>query len=84
MANDKRTHQVSLGCGTLILIALIVLFFSGRGVGDLEREVQGLRSEVGQLKTAVESQTDQIKVLQEKVDKLQPGPGEGERVVDEE
>jgi Sec-independent protein translocase protein TatA len=71
MADDKRTQQVSLGCGTLILIALIVLIFSGRGTGDLEREVHGLRSEVGELKKSVEAQTAEIKALQQKLDKQQ-------------
>jgi Sec-independent protein translocase protein TatA len=71
MADDKRTQQVSLGCGTLILIALIVLIFSGRGTGDLEREVHGLRSEVGELKKAVEAQTGEIKLLQQKLEKQQ-------------
>jgi hypothetical protein len=69
MADDKRTQQVSLGCGTLILIALIVLIFSGRGTGDLEREVHGLRSEVGELKKSIEAQTSEIKQLQQKPDK---------------
>ena len=78
MADSRRTQQVSLGCGTLILIALIVLMFSGRGVGDLNREVHGLRSEIGRLKEAVELQTNQIKLLQEKLDKLQPGSAKGE------
>jgi archaellum component FlaC len=72
MAEDNRTQQVSLGCGTLILIALIVLIFSGRGTGDLEREIQGLRSEVKKLKMVVEEQTGEIKSLQQKLDK-QPG-----------
>jgi Sec-independent protein translocase protein TatA len=62
---------VSLGCGTLILIAVIVLIFGRGGTGDLEREVRGLRSEVGELKKAVETQTDQIEALQEKLDKAQ-------------
>lgn len=84
MADDKRTHQVSLGCGTLILIALIVLFFSGHGLGGLKREVQDLRSEIGELKKAVESQTSQIKTLEEKLDNLKPGPSEGERPRGEE
>lgn len=76
MADDKRSQQVSLGCGTLILIALIVLIFSGRGVGDLESEVRGLRAEVAALKESVETQTDEIKLLREKVDKRQVGPRE--------
>jgi hypothetical protein len=75
MAEDKRTHQVSLGCGTLILIALIVLFFSGRGINDLEREVHGLRSEVSELKKTVEAQTSELKLLQQKLDK-QAGAGD--------
>jgi hypothetical protein len=28
MPDERQTHRVTLGCGTLILIALIVLFFS--------------------------------------------------------
>jgi Sec-independent protein translocase protein TatA len=62
-------QEVSLGCGTLILIALIVLIFGRGGTSDLEREVKGLRSEVGELKKAVEAQTSQIKALQDKLDK---------------
>jgi hypothetical protein len=72
MADENRTQQASLGCGTPILIALIVLAFSGRGNGDLEREVHGLRSEVGELKKSVEAQTAEIKSLQQKLDR-QPG-----------
>lgn len=66
MADDNRTQQVSLGCGTLILIALIVMFFSGRG-GDLEREVRGLRSEVGELKNSIEAQSAAIRQLRDRL-----------------
>lgn len=69
MADENRTQQVSLGCGTLILIALIVLIFSGRGGDELDREVKGLRSDVKELKTSVERQTDEIERLQQKLDK---------------
>jgi hypothetical protein len=68
-ARLAQGQGVSLGCGTLILIALIVLFFSRAGTGDLEREVRALRSEIGELKKAVEAQTGQIKALQERLDK---------------
>jgi Sec-independent protein translocase protein TatA len=64
-----KREEVSLGCGTLILIALIVLIFGRGGTGDLEREVRALRSEVGELKKAVEAQTGQVKALQDKLDK---------------
>lgn len=46
------SQTVNLGCGTLILIALIVMFFSGRG-NDLEKEIKALRSDVQALKTEV-------------------------------
>jgi hypothetical protein len=65
-----KGQEVSLGCGTLILIALIVLIFGRGGTADLEREVRGLRSEVGELTKAVEAQTGQIKALQNRLDKL--------------
>jgi len=41
-----------------------VLIFSGHGTGDLEREVHKLRSEVGELKKAIQGQTAEIKSLQ--------------------
>ena len=63
-----KQQGVSLGCGTLILIALIVLIFGGRGVDDLQREVRALRSEVGELKKSVDAQAGEIKVLQQKID----------------
>jgi Sec-independent protein translocase protein TatA len=71
MSDDKRTHQVSLGCGTLILIALIVLIFSGHGTRDLTREVHELRSKVGELKKSIEEQTAEIKSLQQKLERQQ-------------
>ena len=71
---DKRVQQVSLGCGTLILIALIVLIFGGGHVGDLKHDVHGLSTEVRNLKTAIDSQTEQIRVLQEKLTRLEASP----------
>jgi hypothetical protein len=73
MANDARSQQVTLGCGTLILIALIVMFFSRPGLGELEREMRDLRSEVAELKKAIDLQTGQITRLQDKLDKAK-GP----------
>jgi hypothetical protein len=69
MADEKRTQQATLGCGTLILIAVIVALFSHPGVGDLEREVRNLRSDVGELKKAVEAQSAEIKALRTKLEK---------------
>ncbi len=59
---DSNSNRVQLGCGTLILIALIVMIFSGRSkVDDLQRDVQEL--------------TKQVIVLQGKVDALSQRPG---------
>lgn len=55
VTDTQEGNKAQLGCGTLILIALIVLFFSGRGeVGNLTREVQELRAEVIELRGAIE------------------------------
>ena len=64
-------QEVSLGCGTLLLIALIVMFFSGRGTGDLERRISRLQSSVRELKTTIDGQTHEIRQLQQKIDKLE-------------
>jgi len=55
--SDLNSNRVQLGCGTLIIIALIVMIFSGRSnVDDLKGNVQEL--------------TKQVLVLQGKVDAL--------------
>ena len=72
MSDDRRTQQASLGCGTLILIALIVMFFGGRNTNDLEHEIRRLRSDVGELTAAVEQQTTEVRSMREQ---LQARPG---------
>ena len=67
MLDEKRTQHATLGCGTFILIALIVLIFSGHGDSNLRQDVQSLRSEIIELKRAVDAQTAEIESLQEKV-----------------
>jgi hypothetical protein len=66
-----RGQEVSLGCGTLVLIALIVMFFGGHGSvpTGVQNEVAGLRSEVAALKKAVEGQTAEIKALRQQLEK---------------
>ncbi len=73
MPDDSRTQQATLGCGTLILIALIVLFFSRPGISDLEGDMRALRFEVADLTKVMASQTNQLKALQEKIDQLGQG-----------
>jgi len=55
--SDLNSNRVQLGCGTLIIIALIVMIFSGR-------------SNVDELKGNVQELTKQVLVLQGKVDAL--------------
>jgi hypothetical protein len=63
-----KGQEVSLGCGTLILIGLIVLLVSHSGSDDTKLGMNALQSEVAALRRAVEAQTEQIKALQEKLD----------------
>ena len=48
-------QQVSLGCGTLMIIALIVMIFAGRGQDDVGDELRLLRNEIVELKTSIRS-----------------------------
>lgn len=80
---DKQ--KVSLGCGTLILIALIVLIF-GNGGRSSEEELRRLRTDVQKLEETntrlehsitkqsreIESLQDQIKSLEQTVNRLTP------------
>ena len=61
---------VNLGCGTLIIIAIIVAIFSQAGNRDLVPEISSLRSVVQELKQAVDSQTNEIQELRSKIDEL--------------
>jgi type II secretory pathway component PulM len=72
MLDERRTQHATLGCGTFILIALIVMFFRRPGISDLQPDMRTLRSEVMELKKAVESQTNEIKRLNEKIGAAQP------------
>ena len=61
---------VSLGCGTLILIALIVLFFSRHesdDTGDLKREIQRLQSQVGVLQNSIKDQDSKLTRIEQEL-----------------
>lgn len=60
--SEQRSEKVSLGCGTLILIALIVLIFSGG-------------SEVKKLGMRIDTLTDQVIALEKKIDQLAQSVG---------
>jgi hypothetical protein len=72
MLDERRTQHATLGCGTFILIALIVMIFGRPGTSDLQQDVRSLRLEVIELKKAVEFQTNEIKRLNEKLGGAQP------------
>jgi len=69
MPGGNRTPEATIGCGSLILIALIVLIFGKSNTSDLEREVKGLRSEVKELKESVDGQSTVIRGLREDLEK---------------
>lgn len=53
---SKQTTQVQLGCGTLILIALIVMIFSDKGDDDdAKKEIQQLRDQVTRIEAKLDS-----------------------------
>jgi type II secretory pathway component PulM len=64
--DDSNSQRATLGCGTLILIALIVMFFSGPSVKQLEKEIKALRTDVAELKSTVDRQTQAIEALTKK------------------
>jgi hypothetical protein len=71
MAHDQRSQQVSLGCGTLILIAFIVSFFSIVILGNLQpdqdslkREIRGLKGEIRELKTEIGGLRKDVQAIQ--------------------
>jgi len=66
-----RGREVSLGCGTLVIIALIVLFCSGLGNREVQKEVSQLWASVNKLRRKVEEQTQEIRVLQAKIHNMQ-------------
>lgn len=53
--SQPQEVRASLGCGTLILIAIIVIMFNGHSDHhDLERKIDKLTQEVGHLQDDIE------------------------------
>jgi hypothetical protein len=63
---------VTLGCGTLLLIALIVALFSRSNTRDVGDEINGLRNDVKQIQKSIDGQTQQIRELTDLLKKRQP------------
>lgn len=65
--------RATLGCGTLILIALIVLIFGNLGRGELDElrnHVQNATSQITMLKGTVDKQTQEIRRLSGAIEDL--------------
>lgn len=61
MADQNQNNKVQLGCGTLLLIAIIVMVFSGNNQsGQVSSDVRALRQNVEQLERKIDSLTKTI------------------------
>jgi len=56
-------YKTGLGCGTLILIAMLILLLGNLGAKDLRRDVQQLKAQVEELRATVQAQTVEIRLL---------------------
>jgi len=63
-------YKVSLGCGTLILIALIVLIFGNMGEDNASGEISELDARIRSLESLIKDQTEKIEKLQASIDAL--------------
>jgi cell division protein FtsB len=64
----RDDRSVQLGCGTLLIILLIVIFFGNRGLDDLgnrltklDAKVDVLQQEIQGLRTSVEKLREDVK-----------------------
>lgn len=86
---QDSNNKVSLGCGTLILIALIVMFFSNSGddneqltreIREVRKKISHLESEINitvdleELKAESKKQSATLKQIQQALEKLTPNP----------
>jgi septal ring factor EnvC (AmiA/AmiB activator) len=70
--SQEHTQKATLGCGTLILIALIVAIFSNHSSDDVERGLDSLRGDVSALKKSIDAQSQQIRELHDALQKGEP------------
>lgn len=56
-------QRATLGCGTLILIALIVLIFSNVGDEDIQEDLERMELKIDDLQTAIDEQKSEIEGL---------------------
>ena len=68
MSESNTGNKAQLGCGSLIVIALIVMIFSGG------REAKGLRKSIDELNTKVEQLEQKIDELSKQIAEKQSTP----------
>jgi hypothetical protein len=62
-----KNQKTTLGCGTLILIALIVMIFGNISGNESAEEIKKLSKEVQTLQSTVSDQTQAIRRLERSV-----------------
>ncbi len=71
---EKEIHVVNrnttFGCGTIILIIIIVLIFGNTGSQQVEREIKMLDAKIDKLGSMVKKQSETIEELNKKIDAL--------------
>jgi cell division protein FtsL len=67
LQNDQRA---TLGCGTLILIALIVLIFGNMSGDRADRRINELNQNIQNLDMKVQQQSQEIKELRKDISEL--------------
>ncbi len=75
---SDRYPPASLGCGTLIIIALIVAIFSNARAQNTAEALTSLRNQVEELKKSVDAQSEQVRDLK----KLIQGLGSATKAVE--
>lgn len=70
MTSPDSSAKASLGCGSLILIAIIVLIFSNGKNEELEKQLRDTRSEIKELKAEVATQSSTLSRIEDSLRKL--------------
>jgi cell division protein FtsB len=65
----KEDRSVQLGCGTLLIILLIVVFFGNRGLDDLGNRLTKLDAKVDILQQEIQGLRTSVETLREEVEK---------------
>lgn len=75
----EKNQKVSLGCGSLILIALIVLILGNADQEELGKEIQALGAEVKSLESSIRQQSREIQELKKALEASRAQPDDDSR-----